>query len=391
MKYFLLCFLIGFAAFASADIKRIKIHPARSVRYPLSLKYGKMLLAAEMGFEYTPPKDGDEEPLLNFEDAQYYGDITIGTPPQTFKVVFDTGSSNLWVPSAHSGFCIACMLHNRYDHDKSSTYAKNGSDFSIQYGSGSMKGFVSSDKVCVQDICVTNQLFAEATAEPGAAFIIAKFDGLLGMGYPQISVNGITPVFNSMMNQKGVDQPVFAFWLNRVAGDNKGGELTLGGTDPNHYTGNLTYVPVTRQGYWQFQLDTGFTVGGVTVGAGAAAIADTGTSLIAGPTSEIEKIQTAIGATPLAKGEYMVDCSKMSSMPNIDIGIGGKTFTLTPDDYVLKVSALGQTECISGFMGIDLPSKVGPLYILGDVFIGKYYTVFDFGANRVGFAESAQG
>lgn len=84
--------------------------------------------------------------------------------------------------------------------------------------------------------------------------------------------------------------------------------------------------------------------------------------------------------------QYRVDCSKLSTMPNVSMVIQGRKFDLRPVDYVLKISAMGQTICLSGFMGMDFPPRVGPLWILGDVFIGRYYTIFDFGKNRLGFA-----
>lgn len=351
-------------------------------------------LAFEGSYMATEEGVGKEtdEILKNYQDAQYYGLISIGTPAQNFMVIFDTGSSNLWVPSKKCPLTdIACMLHNKYNSKKSSSYKADGRKFSIQYGSGSMKGFISRDIVCVSGICTRDQEFAEATSEPGLAFVAAKFDGILGMGWPQIAVANITPVFNTMVAQHLVPEPKFAFWLDRNPQAPQGGELTLGGADPKRYTGPISWAPLTRDGYWQFKMDS--VMSGqrrVACSGGCQVIADTGTSLIAGPTEEVEQIQKLIGAKPLMRGEYLVNCSSIPNLPVIKFVIGGQQFALEGSDYVLKVKAMGQQICLSGFMGIDMPPRIGKLWILGDVFIGRFYSIFDVGNNRVGFAESKQ-
>jgi saccharopepsin len=121
------------------------------------------------------------------------------------------------------------------------------------------------------------------------------------------------------------------------------------------------------------------------VASNRAAI-DTGTSLIAMPTAEAKSLNEAIGAKSGLNGQSTVDCAKVSSLPVLSLSFGGKTFNLKGSDYVLSV----QGNCISGFIGLDLPPSAGNLWIVGDVFLRKYYTVYDLGNNRVGFADSVQ-
>ncbi|XP_071027649.1 cathepsin D-like [Oncorhynchus clarkii lewisi] len=328
------------------------------------------------------------ERLTNFMDAQYYGVISIGTPPQDFTVLFDTGSSNLWVPSIHCSFLdVACWLHHRYNSKKSSTYVQNGTKFSIQYGRGSLSGFISGDTVSLAGMQVTGQQFGEAVKQPGITFAVARFDGVLGMGYPTISVRNITPVFDTAMAAKQLPQNIFSFYISREPFAAVGGELMLGGTDPLYYTGDLHYVNVTRKAYWQIEMSSVEVGNQLTLcKAGCQAIVDTGTSLITGPAEEVRALQKAIGALPLLMGEYWIDCKKVSSLPIITFNLGGKMFNLTGDDYIIMESQMGQKICLSGFMAMNIPPPAGPLWILGDVFIGRYYSVFDRDADRVGFA-----
>jgi phytepsin len=453
---------------ASAEVHRLPLKKVQTVRHTVP-KLSAPPLAQHAGFGKTGPVV-----LKNFEDAQYFIEIEIGTPPQVFQVVPDTGSSNLWVPSKKCDKTnIACKLHKQYDSASSTSYVANGTTYSIRYGSGACSGFMSNDLVSVGGLAAKVD-FAEVTKEPGVAFIAAKFDGILGLGFSSIAVNHATPWWYHVVDQKLVDAPVFAFYLNRKAGGD--GELLFGGVDEAHYTGNFTYVPLTNETYWEFAMD-GVSVGGEQFcKGGCKAIADSGTSLLAGPADVVKGINKAIGAVgvfegqcrqavkeyaptiinkvlkkfsptdicddlgfcgngtvhdpiaggvscelclkvttwaadaaksnktqaaiedildkacallPSPQGEATVDCDSLGEMPNVDITLAGKAFTLTPEQYVLQVSAQGQTQCISGFIGLDIPPPMGPLWILGDVFMGAYYTQFDFGKKRVGFATAA--
>ncbi|KAK4347603.1 hypothetical protein RND71_033942 [Anisodus tanguticus] len=136
--------------------------------------------------------------------------------------------------------------------------------------------------------------FIEATREPSVTFLVAKFDGILGLGFREISVGNATPVRYNMVKQGLVKEPVFSFWLNRNTEEEKGGEIVFGGVYPNHFRGKHGTVI----GRWFDMGDV--LIGGEATGyceGGCSAIADSGTSLLASPTTIIAMINHAIRAS----------------------------------------------------------------------------------------------
>jgi len=372
-------FIASLLGVAGAGIVRVP------VRKTMSLQEIAKGMVEQTGQAVLGAAGGDDVPIHDFQNAQYYGPIKVGG--QAFQVIFDTGSSNVWVPSKKCGF-FTCYRHPRFDESKSSTFQKDGRPYKVQYGSGPVEGVFGKDTVTVGNIDVKDQLFAEVTKVSfgflNVAFAAGKFDGLLGLGFKSISQYQIPTPFESMIDQKLIDMPVFAFYLPTMSG--RDGELVFGGIDQSHYTGDLVNVPLTSETYWEVSLDS-MTFGDAPVVTTAAkAIIDSGTSLLAGPPDQVAAMAKRVGAKLILGKEYTVDCSKVSSMPDLKIVLGGKTFTLSADDYVLSVSG----QCLFAFMGIDVPPPRGPLWIMGDVFMRKYYCVFDYGNKQMRMAPVAR-
>ncbi|XP_052188367.1 aspartic proteinase-like isoform X2 [Diospyros lotus] len=433
--------------------------------------------------------------LKNFWDTQYFGEISIGSPAQQFAVVFDTTSSNLWVPSSKCHFSVPCFVHSRYRAWLSRTYTKIGISCKIRYGSGLVRGFFSQDNVGVGNVVVKDQVFAEATSEGLLAFLLAQFDGILGLGFQENSVGNVTPLWYNMIQQGLVDRQIFSLWLNRDPKSNVGGEIVFGGVDWRYFRGDHTYVPVTQAGYWQIDVGDILIANNPTgiCEGGCPAIIDSGSSFIGGPISVITQINHAIGADgvvsleckkvvskygdliweyllrglqperacsniglclynaslhsrggietvvgredseglpvddsalctfcemtvfwiqvelnkqkarervfkyvnelceklPNPRRKSFINCERIDDLPPVSFTIGNKSFPLSPQQYTIRVEDGCSTFCMSGFVALDVPASKGPLWVLGDLFLGAYHTIFDFGNLKVGFAKSA--
>ena len=330
------------------------------------------------GIQYT--EDNYHIPLSNYYDAQFYGTIQVGSPSQMYDVLFDTASSLLWLPSRQCQ-SVACQTRIRYDNS-STTHIRDNTPFSIHYGTAAVQGFLSRDTVNIGGISIVDQDFGEATRIFGHVFKDAPFDGVFGLAFSNIAVGGATPPFYNMIEDKSLYKPMFSLWLNGTS-DDYAGELILGGADKNRYEGTVIFTPVVRKGYWEITLQR-FAIGNEKFNQRKSAAIASSSSLIVVPILDSHRIHRRLGMKATEDGRHIIACDKIASLPTITLTFGGKEFPLSPREYILEWHG----ECMSAFVGQDINSPTGPIWVLGSVFLRAYYTVFDVERSRVGFAKA---
>ncbi|KAI9440395.1 acid protease [Lactarius indigo] len=325
-------------------------------------------------------------PLIDDYSVLWYGTIEVGTPSKSFTVDFDTGSSDIFLPS--TGCDSSCDGHTRYDPNASTSAVDRKATFELMYGDGStVSGEQYDDTVSIAGLTACKQaLGAALTYSTGFAKSDFSPDGLVGMGYQSISVYDSPPLFQTLVAQGNVTHPQFAFKLA-----NTGAELYLGGTNPKLYKGSFTYVPVTKQGYWQTIL-TDVTVNECPVLlSDINVIIDTGTTLIIGNKKDVEAIYAKIpGYRPgpesdLDEGFFTIPCN-FSTVVSFEFG--GKRFPVSPSTFNMGSISEGSDTCVGGLIYFPSLENIG-FWIIGDVFLQNVYTVFDVGTNLIGFADLA--
>ncbi|PIL22776.1 transporter [Ganoderma sinense ZZ0214-1] len=315
-------------------------------------------------------------------DLLWTGQLTIGNPPQTFVVDFDTGSSDLWVPSVS---CQDCGGQDAYDPSKSSQSQEQDGTFQISYGDGSSSsGQPYSDTVTVGGVTVSGQFLAAVTEE-SSEFQTDPIDGIMGMGLPALSTLQSTPFFYTAMQQGVVQQNSFAFKLAQ-----SGSELTIGGTNSDSFTGDIETHPLSSSiGYWMIGGGS-VTVNGEAVSSVSQiqTIIDSGSTLITAPTDAADAFwQNVDGSSQAEQGLYTFPCN---TVPEVAFSWGGQSWSISANDLNLGPLEEGSSDCVGAITGADL-GLGDDVWLLGDTFMKNVYTVFnaDQGNESVGFAQLA--
>ncbi|XP_018651471.1 subfamily A1A unassigned peptidase (A01 family) [Schistosoma mansoni] len=209
--------IVNFLPYLLGEIVKIPLHPLERSDSLLSYytSYFRPSKKIYM-YQWNNRNTSTPEQLINFENFQYYGEISVGTPPQKLRVLFDTGSTDIWFASRNCWFLdIFCWIFPFYDSSKSSTYVADGASYHVTYLDSNYSGFWSVDTIRINSLVIRNQSFAEMRSIFNRDYFTNKYDGIIGMSSSRISKFGKIPMFpNLLANSVNMD-PIFSFYLNQ--------------------------------------------------------------------------------------------------------------------------------------------------------------------------------
>jgi len=339
-------------------------------------------------------------------DASYFGSVSIGTPGQTLNVILDTGSSDLWVVDTT---CQTCLRGTPvFDPTKSSSFAQSlgNQQTTIQYGSGSVAGQIAQESVSMGGFTVPKQVFLAAD-QTSDGLLDGTVSGIMGLAFSAIASTQSTPFWQALVQGNQLTAPEMSFWLTRVRGttastqqDQNGGVFTLGGMNSSLFTGDVEFLnmPVSTPSFWLLSMSA-ITVQGksvpVTSGQTALSAIDTGTTLIGGPTTDVQAIWAAVPgsqAVPGMDGFFSFPCT---ASVVITLSFGGKSWPINSDDMNLGPISRGSSQCLGGIFDLGLGSNIvsgsgNPSWVVGDTFLKNVYSVFRATPPSVGFAQLSQ-
>jgi len=338
----------------------------------------------------------------------YIGTMAFGDDSQLVRMLFDTGSGNLVVPSAQSAAELVApaklpkawegsppppLQHHGFDTESGRAKRVSGDDepTRITYATGKVSGREFEARTCLGGACAEDMrvLLADHVSEDLRQF---DFDGVLGLSLPGLGLDGSSSNLVDTLAAAGT-LPARVFAINLGDGNGQGPEAMFGGYDSQMIASgeDLRWLPVTDsdRGQWQVPL-VGLAVGGGAVvgrrldvcsGKGAnqcSAVVDTGSAQLTAPKDIVQALKHALSP---------VNCQDTSAMPTLSFSLGDAgAFELDASDY-LEFSQIDPSVCRLA-LGVHDDNDRGVL--LGHPFLRRYYAVFDQAVPRIGLARAAR-
>jgi len=329
---------------------------------------------------------------IEANDVGYIAVVQIGTPPKDFRILMDSGSSDLWVGATdckdqQTG--VACgNKHTFLGTTTSSSFVDTKKPFQVTYGSGAVAGTIVTDNVAVAGLKLDKHTFGASTLE-SVQFSgnDVDFDGLMGLAQSALSNQKVLTPPESLAKQGTIKDAIVSYKISRLSDQKNDGQVTFGGLDSSKFDpATLVTIPnVSPIGFWEGALD-GASVNGKDLGlTGRTAILDTGTTLIIAPAADATAIHRQIpGAKSDGQGGFTIPCTTTAK---VAMTFGGKTFEIQPQDMTfVPINANDpKGDCVSG---ISSGTIGGPQeWLVGDVFLKNAYFSTDVTKNTVSLAK----
>ena len=329
--------------------------------------------------------------LTDYELMQYTGELKIGSSLDTYELIFDTGSSYLWVASSRCFSCKECGINTFFDCSSSDSCDSSSSVIEISYGSGSLQGYIIQDTVQIGDYTSDDQSLVDVSKVQD--FSSFEADGILGLGLESLS-NGVNTLVENLKTDDQISNRIFSIYLGGK-NDSYPAQFTLDGYDSRliENGSNLSYCSLVGQDYWSISINSlvlNGTKGNHIIfnssnNSIVEAVIDSGTSLLVVDYETFRNLYKFLNL--YVECEYLegyILCKNSSNeiYPDIVVNLCGKEYVLTSEDYLEKYQ---------NYYIVLAESTDMNYVILGDVFMRKIYTVFDIENTQIGFAVAIRG
>jgi len=359
--------------------------------------------------------NGTDVPLFGnvYPVGIYWFDLMIGTPPVAFPVAIDSGSYTLDIPDTGCRGCITTPPNQQYDIKKSSSGKvilcgpSHGCIGSCMNG---FCGFSNTYETCdlkhPTDPCtITGQWFLDQASigplgpvpidfgaiqfQTSNFYQFQNIDGVMGIAGPA----GKTNLFNTLYSAGKVKANVFAMCFNQ--GSKSNGTLTLGGVDPQLFTGKWQTVQNSGEGDYEMPLKNIMVANTPISDTTTSAILDSGTNILLLPTQAFNSMKTIFvnncsnshlvgvcgsGPTIFDGACFPLTAPQIAAYPPLTVNLQGATLNVPPTSYLVVVDTPGQ-YCLA-----VLPTGPGGFLIIGDTIMENYYVAFDRSANTISWA-----
>ncbi|CAG8433449.1 5287_t:CDS:2 [Ambispora gerdemannii] len=335
---------------------------------------------------------GNIKENASFYGGEFHSTIQIGEPGQEFNVLFDTGSTPLWVSHRSCN-----TTHTTFDPRKSRSFKKIGIPWNITYADNdSANGYLARETITIgEGVKIRNQVFSLAIKINGT-FDQEPIDGVCGLGYGHFYARKhYRNLFENMKHQHLIQHQLFSIWYGKGSTSSLSGEILFGEINHERYTEKISYFPIIPNisGDWKIHLEA-ICIGNRTIKCQIEAFIDSGIIGLYLPQFFVDRVHANIqGAWREDSGFWKLLCGSTGEklMIKDDIGFvfdGGSVLRIPLHDFYDKDNGDSVSNCVDGYNWSLLSPQQGDCAYLGSTFIQNWYTIFDFDNRRIGFAKS---